>query len=625
MRAIGRSASVVVLVVGLAGIVPGPVVGDTPLVLTDLPLLILPRDLPNAGMAEDATIAGTWRLTDASLDADDRLTLHLAVEPGEVSSAREPGPGFLIGRVALLGDGRGDVGVGGVVAETAIATLPPCPVGQPCRLDATLSLPTDGLQALASGQDVVAWTGARVALALVRTYDDGTIVQVEPLETRGLLGTQGTVSAPRRVAGTLRAADPVPIAALGRGPRTADLLDRIEALTAAVDPSASAAPLPSSGVLAASPAPIDVTGLTWSDPIALPARVIRGLASVDGTVAILGEESNGITSRALGWASTDAQAWEPTLDAGRKGGWTTIDHVADTGRGLVAFGLDGVRRCRGGEGEGSTERCRPIGVAIWQSLDGRTWLRVDPGQAFRRSTVTGVATSPDGLLAIGLDRRGAPTSWTSADGTAWTPVPLDGSTFADADLMDVAWASDRWVITGATGAQSTTPGGVGTPNGSAGAAWTSSDGLTWTPATVEGTGEQVELREVFAGRDGLTAIGTLMGGHQGAVWTSADGTAWTLTGDSSTGALPSPWPAASDGVHILGWITPADPSGSLAWSISTDGATWTGLPPSAASSLPGSPEVAFYESATLSGGELLVLGTDARGDPLLWRALLTSD
>lgn len=393
---------------------------------------------------------------------------------------------------------------------------------------------------------------------------------------------------------------------------------------AAPGPAVTVPSLPSFGP-ETSPSADPVTGLTWSAPIALPARVIRGLASVGGTVTILGEDSNGITSRALGWASSDEPGWEPTLDAGRKGGWTTIDHVTDTGGGLVAFGQDGVRRCRGGEGEGSTERCRPIGVAIWRSLDGRTWLRVDPGRAFERSTVTGVAAGPLGLLAIGLDRRGAPTSWTSADGTAWSRVPLDTQTFGDADLMDVTWGRDHWVITGATGALPATPGGVSSPNGSAGAAWTSSNGRTWTPSTVEGAGEQVELREVFAGRDGLTAIGTLMGGHQGAVWTSADGTAWTLTGDSSAGALPSPWPAASDGEHIIGWTDPADPSGTLAWSISTDGSAWTELLPSAASALPGSPEAAFYESATLSGGELLVLGTDARGGPLLWRALLTSD
>ena len=141
-----------------------------------------------------------------------------------------------------------------------------------------------------------------------------------------------------------------------------------------------------------------------------------------------------------------------------------------------------------------------------------------------------------------------------------------------AQLNDVAVTPDGWVMVGSTGGRDVPASGVMTPNGSTGAAWTSSDGVSWQPAVVEGTGEQVELRSVFVGSGGLVAVGSLTGGKQATMWTSVDGTAWTLRDPGADGTNP-PVPSASDGTTIIATTYRFDDGGGIGWWVSADGVT----------------------------------------------------
>jgi hypothetical protein len=92
------------------------------------------------------------------------------------------------------------------------------------------------------------------------------------------------------------------------------------------------------------------------------------------------------------------------------------------------------------------------------------------------------------------------------------------------------------------------------------AAWTSPDGLTWLPSTVEtppvdanGEGGSV-MQHVVAGPHGLAAIGTGRDSQIGpAVWVSPDGLEWTIAVDPLPGFMIVGSPNAEDGPPITAW------------------------------------------------------------------------
>jgi len=193
---------------------------------------------------------------------------------------------------------------------------------------------------------------------------------------------------------------------------------------------------------------------------------------------------------------------------------------------------------------------------------------------------------------------------------------MSGTGFDRPVLMDVAATPAGWVMTGSTGAHPVHPGGVGQPNGSAGAAWTSGDGVTWQPATVEGTGEQVELQALFVGDGGLAAVGGLEGGYSDAhVWTSTDGRAWHMVTDPD--GITGPRPFAADGHRIIGSV-PLEPIG-YAWSA--DGATWSPLTNTGSvATMPSESRGPSLFGAAAAPDGLLVLGeTDAAAE-VVWHA-----
>jgi hypothetical protein len=366
------------------------------------------------------------------------------------------------------------------------------------------------------------------------------------------------------------------------------------------------------GITAAQgPAPLP-TGIDWPEPVVGPGLLTRTVLPFEGGLVAVGSEQDGVTIRAAAWWSADGNAWERTILDGPKRGYTEMRDVVAIPGGLVAMGPRGKDPCTGsGEGE---VRCEPTSIAVWRSIDGRTWERVDTRGTIGRGAVSTLAAGPLGVLAVGVDRHGVATTWRSPDGMAWTATSLTGDGFDRAQVNDVAVAPDGWVMVGSTGGHDVPPGGVSTPNGSAGAAWTSADGISWQPAAVDGTGEQVELRSVFVGADGLTAVGSLTGGKEATMWTSVDGTAWTLQVPGPDATNP-PIPSASDGRTIIAMSYRFDDAGGIDWWASTDGVTWTELAPSG--EVATAPRWEDSDGVALVDGTLVVLGQSGE-DERIW-------
>lgn len=354
------------------------------------------------------------------------------------------------------------------------------------------------------------------------------------------------------------------------------------------------------------------TVIDWPAPVVTPGLLTRAVIPFLGGLVAVGHEQDGVTSRATAWWSADGTSWERTILDGPKGGYSEMRDAVVLPTGLVAMGPRGNEHCTG-SGEAGV-RCQPIPVAVWRSVDGQTWERIDAHGSIGRGSVVALAAGPLGVLAVGVDRHGVASTWRSTDGLAWEAATLTGDGFDRAEINDVAATPDGWVMVGSNGGRDLPPSAMLTPNGSAGAAWTSSDGVAWQPAAVEGTGEQVELLSVFVGSGGLTAIGDLDGGKDATMWSSVDGTAWTQLAGVQDGGYPI-FPAASDGRVIIAWSGRSDDSGGVDWWASSDGVTWAPL----ASSGELRTQPVGPDSIAFLDGTLVVLAQSGE-DELAWLA-----
>ena len=147
-----------------------------------------------------------------------------------------------------------------------------------------------------------------------------------------------------------------------------------------------------------------------------------------------------------------------------------LSDVASTGALLVAVGLAG-SNVETGDAAG-----------VWTSPDGRTWEPAKVAQP--AGTMVAVAAEPGRLVAVGTveDGTGGPAAWTSVDGRTWQALPA--SAFAAA-----GHSQDRSRTSSPAGrlrGRRLRGGGGRLPP----AAWSSTDGLTWThtPSTWSATG-----------------------------------------------------------------------------------------------------------------------------------------
>ena len=345
--------------------------------------------------------------------------------------------------------------------------------------------------------------------------------------------------------------------------------------TATVTPAPTPTPTPTP-----TPIPPSWTALEWSDAVVPFPYVPPQRAGEQGRRVTINDviEWNG---QYVGVGAVD-----DTLACSAAGFLTSADGLSwDIGQ-LVASGDDRTPTM-------CPRFVVPVGDAlfaiaqerIWRSADGVRWTELDASSlrsiwSGRGEELIDVAASPDGIVIIGkpMNTNNSIVAF-SPDGATWATIELPASGTAIA--RDATVHHGGFVIVGRDGepdgsgspAEPYTHPGVGSP-----AAWTSSDGATWSQAAVEGrsvTGGT--MTQVLAGAGGLFAIGNdadlrrqyeEVDGIGVAAWHSADGRRWARSGlldDVAPGAAL----LASDGVDMVAVAA------SREVSISSDGLRWS--------------------------------------------------
>jgi hypothetical protein len=261
-----------------------------------------------------------------------------------------------------------------------------------------------------------------------------------------------------------------------------------------------------------------------------------------GLVAVGADGSGGDDDAAV-WYSSDGQTWSKVAhDEAVFGGSGDQYMMAVTagGPGFVAVGEEDSE-------DGTT------GVAaVWISEDGIGWSRVPHDEATfggEENTdvfMKDVTAFGSGLVAVGMEWKGSSAdaaAWVSADGMIWERVPPDEAVFGGPQSQ-VMWAvvpaGPRLVAVG-QGGDGAGESGPGQPA----AAWTSTDGRTWSrvpdqvallsgyPAGEPGSGDWARMDDVMVGGPGLVAVGRVGRcqaaspcTQEAAIWNSADGVTW---------------------------------------------------------------------------------------------------
>jgi len=263
---------------------------------------------------------------------------------------------------------------------------------------------------------------------------------------------------------------------------------------------------------------------------------------------------------AAAWLSSDGITWSqaPGLDAAEESLMTAV--AVSPGR-IVAVG--GVAAL----------------AAAWTSAGGDTWssATVTPPSIAGQARMAAVLAWRGGYVAGG-DVEPTPSDhhavlWTSADGTAWSPLP-DEPAFDGGSVASLAAGRSRLVAVGT----------VLDPSGSTrAAAWWSTDGRSWTAAPVDASFANAQMNGVTAGGPGFVAVGSADDGGSAAAWTSTDGERWTRAPDGTGfggGGLRIAMASVAAGPGGLVAVGSRDDAGNgspTVW-VSPDGITWRRVP-----------------------------------------------
>lgn len=299
------------------------------------------------------------------------------------------------------------------------------------------------------------------------------------------------------------------------------------------------------------------------------STVVDDILQWNGTyVGVGGIHDGGMCAEAAFFRSVDGLDWEITFRASSGDDRTPTmcpRFVAAMGDGLVAL---------------AQER-------IWRSDDGIAWYELDPAGlrgvwTSRGEELMDLAAGPAGMVVIGrvMNTYDSIVAF-SDDGLTWSRVDLPAR--EEAVVWDATPWRDGFVVVGRDGQpdQGGSPSGpythpgIGTP-----AAWTSTDGLAWREAEVEGDSVKAGvLSQVLAGSGGLLAIGNDTGVDAQydeidalgvGAWSSSDGTSWERIGRLDE-LVPAAWMLESDGTNMVGLTDEA-----AIW-VSADGRDWRPL------------------------------------------------
>jgi hypothetical protein len=247
---------------------------------------------------------------------------------------------------------------------------------------------------------------------------------------------------------------------------------------------------------------------------------IIGMAYAPAGIVALGVDKAGVVHA---WRSVDGITWK--AGPARTG-------IDGTVRTLVSF--SGGLYYAAGTATGSCD------VTIWTSYDGLSWKPSETLNEARGTCVIGPGDGP--ILREGLVYDAVPgvgnASWTSTDRVHWAfhPQPSMAGT-----ITGLAATRAGYVAVGDTG------------DGSA-AVWLSPDGVTWTAAPDQAALHGATIADVRALDDGsLVAVGSDPS-NPFVSWSSTDGLAWVrgpapVSTDGSTPGRPD---------HPLGWVLASD-------------------------------------------------------------------
>ncbi len=230
-------------------------------------------------------------------------------------------------------------------------------------------------------------------------------------------------------------------------------------------------------------------------------------------------------------------------------------------------------------------------------------LRI-PGQAMISDVV---GTSRGSFVAVGyVPNDWVPAAWTSSDGLSWSIHAMDTTDFTFP--VSLAAGADGQVV--AVGRSREKP-----------VAWTSSDGVDWERHAVQTLGTDVSERmtTVVARTSGFIAGGSMgpeLLDRHARFWTSTDGVAWQPVPDDPSAFADSEVRAITafdSGFVAVGVVGSAQhPSGAVAWT-SADGTHWSRIDEAAfADGIASAVVVAPF-------GGLVAVGSDVeRREALAW-------
>ncbi|HYC06783.1 MAG TPA: hypothetical protein VEG29_02570, partial [Candidatus Binatia bacterium] len=240
--------------------------------------------------------------------------------------------------------------------------------------------------------------------------------------------------------------------------------------------------------------------------------------------------------------------------------------------------------------------------AIWTSTDGVSWHEAAPLPAARPAFGVSrtVAASGSGWFVGGSvddDTAGTklPAIWTTTDGSSWTvatvALPLDGSTLGTVAGLAVSGGTDLAVGSDSTDTSRTA------------VVWTSTDGVTWSAAPADASFSGSIMSAVVPGGPGYVAVGRDASGA--AVWTSKEGSSWKedSAGPGFAGAQMLAVAASAGRLTAVGY----DGNTALIWT-STDGLSWAQASP--ASDMAGAQALSVAMGAST---DVVVGGTSSTG------------
>ena len=256
-------------------------------------------------------------------------------------------------------------------------------------------------------------------------------------------------------------------------------------------------------------------GVQWTrarDEAAFDSASVRAVATQGGSIVAVGARSG--SARGLLWTTTDGLAW-------REGGYAFDGNIEVVGvaAGVASFVVAGSFRT-----PPDSSGFRRLAGAAWTSKDGRRWdrmvmpLEADAGDyqliyitfAGSRFVALGRASDNDADTPMLV--------WTSTDGREW----------ARGQDIPVGHLSD--VVVAPTGALLAVGWTTDTP--SRAAAFTSPDGIRWTPVPDQPAFEGAAMHGLACDERHCLAVGESVGASpsNAAAWTTADGVTWSRTG-----------------------------------------------------------------------------------------------